>query len=33
MRGEHNRAILAEIGYSAEDIAALEDAGVVVPPA
>jgi crotonobetainyl-CoA:carnitine CoA-transferase CaiB-like acyl-CoA transferase len=32
VRGQHNRAVLAEIGYSEDDIAALESAGVVIPP-
>ena len=32
MRGEHNRKILAEVGYSATEITQLETDGVVFPP-
>jgi crotonobetainyl-CoA:carnitine CoA-transferase CaiB-like acyl-CoA transferase len=32
-RGQHNRAILAELGYADDDIARLEADGIVVPPA
>jgi crotonobetainyl-CoA:carnitine CoA-transferase CaiB-like acyl-CoA transferase len=31
-RGEHNRALLAEIGCTAAQIDALEADGVVIPP-
>jgi crotonobetainyl-CoA:carnitine CoA-transferase CaiB-like acyl-CoA transferase len=31
-RGEHNRLILAELGYSAAEIDELETSGIVVPP-
>ena len=31
LRGEHNRAILADLGYSAEQISALESSGVITP--
>jgi crotonobetainyl-CoA:carnitine CoA-transferase CaiB-like acyl-CoA transferase len=31
-RGQHNRTVLAEIGYSEEDIVRLESDGVVIPP-
>lgn len=33
VRGQHNRSLLAELGYSDEQIAALEQSGVVIPPA
>ena len=33
VRGQHNRAILAELGYDDARIAELEAAGVVIPPA
>jgi crotonobetainyl-CoA:carnitine CoA-transferase CaiB-like acyl-CoA transferase len=32
LRGQHNRAILHEVGYSDTEIADLEQAGVVYPP-
>jgi crotonobetainyl-CoA:carnitine CoA-transferase CaiB-like acyl-CoA transferase len=32
LRGEHNRAILRELGYSEDDAVRLEAAGVVIPP-
>ncbi|MGE0386192.1 MAG: CaiB/BaiF CoA transferase family protein [Gammaproteobacteria bacterium] len=32
LRGQHNRAILAELGYDEAEIAALEAAKVVIPP-
>ena len=32
MRGQHNRSILAEVGYSESEIAALEVKKVIVPP-
>jgi len=32
-RGQHNRAILAEIGYGSDEIDQLETSGVVIPPA
>jgi crotonobetainyl-CoA:carnitine CoA-transferase CaiB-like acyl-CoA transferase len=31
-RGEHNRRLLAELGYADDDIARLEEAGVIIPP-
>ncbi len=33
LRGQHNRLILAELGYSDDEIATLEAGGVVIPPA
>ena len=33
LRGEHNRAILAELGYGDDEIAELEAGGTVIPPA
>jgi len=33
LRGEHNRSILTELGYSDGDIAKLEELNVVIPPA
>jgi crotonobetainyl-CoA:carnitine CoA-transferase CaiB-like acyl-CoA transferase len=33
LRGEHNRAILTELGYSDGDIAKLEELNVVIAPA
>jgi crotonobetainyl-CoA:carnitine CoA-transferase CaiB-like acyl-CoA transferase len=32
-RGEHNRRVLAELGYTEEEITRFETAGVVIPPA
>ena len=32
LRGQHNIAILAELGYSEADIAKLEEARVIAPP-
>jgi crotonobetainyl-CoA:carnitine CoA-transferase CaiB-like acyl-CoA transferase len=32
MRGQHNRSVLRELGYSDEEIARLEADGVVLPP-
>ena len=32
VRGEHNRALLAELGYDPGEIARLEASGVVIPP-
>lgn len=32
VRGQHNRSILAELGYSDDQIEALEEAGAVIPP-
>ena len=32
MRGEHNRALLREVGYDEKRIDALEAAGVITPP-
>jgi crotonobetainyl-CoA:carnitine CoA-transferase CaiB-like acyl-CoA transferase len=31
-RGEHNRTVLREVGYTDDDIARLERDGVVFPP-
>jgi len=31
-RGQHNRAILAEIGYGSDEVDQLEASGVVIPP-
>jgi crotonobetainyl-CoA:carnitine CoA-transferase CaiB-like acyl-CoA transferase len=33
LRGQHNRALLSELGYTGEELAALERNGVVIPPA
>jgi crotonobetainyl-CoA:carnitine CoA-transferase CaiB-like acyl-CoA transferase len=33
LRGQHNRALLAELGYGDDEIAALEAGGIVIPPA
>jgi crotonobetainyl-CoA:carnitine CoA-transferase CaiB-like acyl-CoA transferase len=33
LRGQHNRMVLAELGYSDEDAERLEAEGVVIPPA
>jgi crotonobetainyl-CoA:carnitine CoA-transferase CaiB-like acyl-CoA transferase len=33
LRGEHNHAILTELGYSEGDIAKLEELNVVIAPA
>jgi crotonobetainyl-CoA:carnitine CoA-transferase CaiB-like acyl-CoA transferase len=33
VRGQHNRAILTDLGYNSEQIRELEAAGVVIPPA
>jgi len=33
VRGEHNRSILSELGYSDGDITKLEELNVVIPPA
>jgi crotonobetainyl-CoA:carnitine CoA-transferase CaiB-like acyl-CoA transferase len=33
LRGEHNRSILTELGYSEGDITKLEELNVVIPPA
>jgi crotonobetainyl-CoA:carnitine CoA-transferase CaiB-like acyl-CoA transferase len=33
LRGQHNRTILAELGYSEDDIAKLEELNAVIPPA
>jgi crotonobetainyl-CoA:carnitine CoA-transferase CaiB-like acyl-CoA transferase len=33
LRGEHNRRILTELGYSDGDITKLEELNVVIPPA
>jgi crotonobetainyl-CoA:carnitine CoA-transferase CaiB-like acyl-CoA transferase len=33
LRGQHNRAILSELGYSDQDIDRLQTTGIVIPPA
>jgi crotonobetainyl-CoA:carnitine CoA-transferase CaiB-like acyl-CoA transferase len=33
VRGQHNRAVLAELGYGDDEIATLETGGIVIPPA
>ncbi len=33
LRGQHNRTILAELGYGDDEIATLEAGGIVIPPA
>jgi crotonobetainyl-CoA:carnitine CoA-transferase CaiB-like acyl-CoA transferase len=33
VRGQHNRAILEELGYSAEEVSSFEELGVITPPA
>jgi crotonobetainyl-CoA:carnitine CoA-transferase CaiB-like acyl-CoA transferase len=33
LRGQHNRVLLAELGYGDDEIAELEAAGAVIPPA
>jgi crotonobetainyl-CoA:carnitine CoA-transferase CaiB-like acyl-CoA transferase len=33
VRGQHNRTLLAELGYSEGDIAKLEELDVITPPA
>lgn len=32
LRGQHNRAVLTEVGYSDEEITALEGKGAIIPP-
>jgi crotonobetainyl-CoA:carnitine CoA-transferase CaiB-like acyl-CoA transferase len=32
LRGEHNRAVLSELGYTDTEIAELEAHGAVIPP-
>jgi crotonobetainyl-CoA:carnitine CoA-transferase CaiB-like acyl-CoA transferase len=33
VRGQHNRSVLAELGYTPDEIAGLEASGAVIPPA
>ena len=33
VRGQHNRSVLAELGYTPEEVAGLEASGAVIPPA
>ena len=33
MRGQHNRSIMEELGYTGDEIAELETSGAVIPPA